>query len=630
MFNGLKKRLQWWKKKTGKEHVFLLLKILLVVYIGTYGIAFVMKGHANNEWVRLVCREYVYGPKNIVALVINKFVPGGMEVNSALVPQPEITPEPTAEEKAIRGLLDRYNKQAGIDEQLRAEYEAGGYTLEEPFVVVNPYGNSPLTALVMFDTEEDMLAGVKVIGKPQEEDVNFVFEKQGYCRKHVIPVYGLYAGYENRVVISVSIRGGQKRNKELKIYTEALPENYEKIHFNIYQRESSEGVAPGFNFSHSSIDDRGMKYAFDRYGNIRWLFTDDSLTVGTNYMNGRCVYRTFGGYAFGDAIIVKESYLGKIEQLFYLPNGMHHDLVYTNKNTLLATTGYGESWEDSVVELDVSNGNVVNSIYYGDLLPRGRNVDNFHNDFHNDFHDWAHVNAIVEYKDDYISSSNLQSAVFRHSRDGHLKWILSDPQGYPMYWQQYMLNPIGYDFEYPYNQHAVEVLPDYDDNDDTVDILLFDNGTNRNRMNKWLQEKIKLNEAVEPPLYSRLVHYRINEENMTVEQIWQYGKERTDLFSASRGDADLLSNGHILGCFNQERGRFDKENCYPWDTVYCEVDREGKVIWECYAASKAASNRYLDYRIARSEIYNADTDYLDLFVEPDNFIPNEIMKKYGY
>lgn len=628
MLSGLKERLQGLKKKTAKGYIFLFLKILVVVYIGTYGIAFAMKNHANNEWVRLVCREYVYGPKNIVALVINKFAPGWAEVNSVLVPQQENVP-PTAEEKAIRGLLYRYNKQAGIDERLRAEYEAGGYNLEEPFIVVNPYGNSPLTALIMFDTEEEMLAGIRVVGKQQEGDVNFTFEKQGYCRKHVIPVYGLYAGYENTVVISVSTRGGQKYNKELKIKTEELPDNYEKIHFNIYQGESGEGIAPGFNFSHSSIDNRGMKYAFDRYGNIRWLFADDSIVAGTNYMKGSCVYRAFGGVAFGDAIIVKESYLGKIEQLFYLPNGMHHDLVYTAKNTLLATTGYGESWEDSALEIDVNSGNIVNSIYYGDLLPRGRNVGTFHGDVH----DWAHVNAIVEYKDDYISSSNFQSAVFRHSRDGQLKWILSDPQEYPMYWQQYMLKPVGDDFEYPYNQHAVEVLSDYDNNDDTVDILLFDNGTSRNIMNEWLQEKIKLNEVVEPPLYSRLVHYRINEKNMTVEQIWQYGKERTDLFSSTRGDADLLINGHILGCFNRgELSLFNKVKLpYPiWDTVYCEVDREGKVVWECYAASKATSNRYFDYRLARSEIYNTNNDYLDLFVEPDNFIPDEIMKKYGY
>lgn len=587
MFSGLKTLLQDLKIKAGKS-MFCFFKFLAVLYIGLYGIAFVMKDNANHEWVKLVCREYVYGPKNILALVINKFVPGWSEVNSALVPRQENALESTAQEKNIKVLLNRYNKQADIDEQLRAEYEVGGYTLEKPFVVVNPYGNSPLTALVMFDTEEDMLAGIRVVGKQQEEDVNFIFEKQGYCRKHVIPVYGLYAGYENTVVIAVSTRRGQQYNEELKIQTEELPENYEKIHFNIYQSESRESIAPGFNFSYGSIDVRGMKYAFDINGNIRWLFADDSLDVGTNYMNGSCVYRTFGGTVTGDAIIVKESYLGKIEQLFYLSNGMHHDLFYTYKNTLLATTGYGESWEDFVVEIDVNNGNVVNNIYYGDLLPRGRKVGIAHGDLH----DWAHVNAIVEYKDDYISSSNFQSAVFRHSRDGHLKWILSDPQEYPMYWQQYMLKPVGDDFEYPYNQHAVEVLPDYDNNDDTVDILLFDNGTSRNSMNAWLQEKIKLNEAVEPPLYSRLVHYRINEKNMTVEQIWQYGKERTELFAPTRGDADLLTNGHILGCFNHERGIFDKvkETYYTWDTVYCEIDKDGKLVWECYAIKQLPIN----------------------------------------
>lgn len=628
MLSDFRNRIKYFKQRKIRRIVTSLFKVLVVTCIGTYVIAFAMKDSANNEWVKQVCREYVYGPKNIVALVVNKFVPGTMEVNSVLVPTPQNVAEMTAEEKSIRGLFDRYKKQAAIDEQLKKEYEAGGYTLDEPFLVVNPYGNSPLTALIMFDTEEDMLASIRVIGKSQEEDVSFDFGKQGYCKKHVIPVYGLYAEYENTVIISLSTRGGQKYSREVKIRTDSLPEDYKKINLITYHGKKSEDIASGFNFSHCSLDGRGIKFAFDKYGNIRWLFVDDSLFVGTNYMNGKCLYRTFGGFTSGDAIIVKESYMGKIEQLFYLPNGMHHDLFYTNDNTLLATTGYGESWLDSLLELDIDTGNIVNDVYYGDLLPRGRKIGLLHGDIH----DWAHINAVVEHQGNYISSSNFQSAVFKHSKDNHLKWILSDPQYYPMYWQQYMLRPIGDDFEYPYNQHAVEVLPDYDNNPDTVDILLFDNGSSRNDMNKWLQEKIKLNKVVEPPLYSRLVHYRINEKNMTVEQIWQYGKERPELFSCTRGDADLLYNGNILGVFNCDRGSIDKikEPYYYSGTVYCEVNRMGEVVWECYATNKATSNRYLDYRLSRNDIYNKENDYLDLFVETKNFVPDEILRKYGY
>jgi hypothetical protein len=39
---------------------------------------------------------------------------------------------------------------------------------------------------------------------------------------------------------------------------------------------------------------------------------------------------------------------------------------------------------------------------------------------------------------------------------------------------------------------------------------------------------------------------------MTVEQVWEYGKERgTELFSISRGSAYSLANGNILGTYSE-------------------------------------------------------------------------------
>lgn len=211
----------------------------------------------------------------------------------------------------------------------------------------------------------------------------------------------------------------------------------------------------------------------------------------------------------------------------------------------------------------------------------------------------------------------------RNSKEGKIKWILADPRDFTTYWQQYLLKPIGNDFEYPYNQHAVEILPDYDHNPDTIDILLFDNGSSRFLVNEELQKNIKLGKAVEPKLYSRLVHYRIDEKNMTVEQIWQYGKERPELFSPTRGDADLLDNGNVLGTFNRDFGIYK-------NSIYIELTSNKDIIWECYATSNLTSNNYFDYRLERLPIYNDDNDYMDIEKEMNNFVPMEVLKKYGY
>ncbi len=73
-----------------------------------------------------------------------------------------------------------------------------------------------------------------------------------------------------------------------------------------------------------------------------------------------------------------------------------------------------------------------------------------------------------------------------------------------------------------------------------IDILLFDNGQYRS---------FNLATAQSPlDWYSRVVHYRINEASMTVEQVWEYGKERgAATFSANRGSAYRLPNGDVLG-----------------------------------------------------------------------------------
>ena len=41
-------------------------------------------------------------------------------------------------------------------EELEKEFTSKGYTLDNPNIIVDPYHNSPLTALVIFETEEEV------------------------------------------------------------------------------------------------------------------------------------------------------------------------------------------------------------------------------------------------------------------------------------------------------------------------------------------------------------------------------------------------------------------------------------------------------------------------------------------
>ncbi len=144
---------------------------------------------------------------------------------------------------------------------------------------------------------------------------------------------------------------------------------------------------------------------------------------------------------------------------------------------------------------------------------------------------WAHVNS-VDYDptdDSIIISSRHQCAVVKIGRDKKIKWMISSPEGWREGWREKLLTPVDKegkplkceasacegDFDYTWTQHTAFRIDEKSDKR-YVYITVFDNGDARG--------------MDQPPLaemkYSRAVIYRIDQEKMTVEQLWEYGKER--------------------------------------------------------------------------------------------------------
>jgi hypothetical protein len=111
------------------------------------------------------------------------------------------------------------------------------------------------------------------------------------------------------------------------------------------------------------------------------------------------------------------------------------------------------------------------------------------------------------------------------------------------------------------------MLPEKDNDADTIDLLVFDNGQSRS----YLEET-----SVAPEdNYSRAVIYRINEKEMTIEQLWQYGKERGSAgYSTFLGSADYLPvTGNILVDF----GGMLRSEGIPVDSIISGVLGETQV-----------------------------------------------------
>lgn len=151
---------------------------------------------------------------------------------------------------------------------------------------------------------------------------------------------------------------------------------------------------------------------------------------------------------------------------------------------------------------------------------------------------WAHVNSVsYDPRDDsIIISSRHQSAIIKIGRDKKVKWILSDPSGWKGELAKKVLKPVDSNgkpltceahhcdggFDWTWTQHTGWLVPSKSTGGKTV-VTAFDNGDARG-MEQPAMPSMK---------YSRGVEYQIDEKNMTVSQMWEYGKERGfDWYSA--------------------------------------------------------------------------------------------------
>ncbi len=258
--------------------------------------------------------------------------------------------------------------------------------------------------------------------------------------------------------------------------------------------------------------------------------------------------------------------------------------------------------EDTIVGFNTETGEIEHIIDLKTIFHAARDMGDV------SLEDPMHLNAIVPVPgtNDMILSLRSQNAVARISwPDGEIKWIISETKGSTPMYDPYRLTPIGENYEQFYMQHAPFIMDDLDDNPDTMDILLFDNGNTRDLFHPELEPE---------DLYSRLVHYRIDEVNMTIEQIDQFGKEYAlGLFSNIRGDARVMDNGNWFGMFdvNTQTG---KEN-WSKAPAYIEVDENKDIVWmmQIYSYRDNANQEYYkDYKSWRLEIYNSNSNDLHI------------------
>ncbi|WP_268123495.1 aryl-sulfate sulfotransferase [Roseivirga pacifica] len=471
----------------------------------------------------------------------------------------------------------------------------------------NPSGLAPLTAYLNFETSKEANVSIKING---ENPLTKFFRNE--ATEHQVPIIGLYPGIVNEVDVFISDDNGNTISETVEIETPELPIYFPDIE--IVEKKTAL-MEPGWSMMTYQVglgEGQGFfaaPFVFDESGMVRWyLDIREVIQEGTAPLE----LLQNGNIFFGNGNSIMEyNFMGFKENQWDMPvnYAFHHDVIEKpNGNFIVAVDDHNLSTiEDIAIELDRTSGEVINRWDLREILDVDRNV------FVNDNVDWFHMNSVwYDEEDDAVIFSGRNQGAVKVTANNDLIWILGKNLG----WGQagvngdglntadYLFTAVDQDgvpypegvqngtvvideFEWNYGQHAVMKL-------ENGNIFLFDNGFGRNP---------------NAGLYSRGVEYKINEDDMTVQQVWQYGKERGAEFqSIIISDVDVMAttgNRVIFSGIN-----FDNRNSQIIEVTYpnSEVVFEAKINYKNTFASPngppTQATLEASYRSERVSVYS--------------------------
>jgi arylsulfate sulfotransferase len=425
---------------------------------------------------------------------------------------------------------------------------ASANSLGTATLVLDPNGRTPLAAelRVLFSGHADLAIAI-------EGEASWRVSSEG-TDGVTVPLLGFKPSHEYRVTVTLTIGSESQVLGPMTLVTPSLPADFPVIEL---VRSTPEKMAPGHTLFSSAATDTGTYLVvIDERGEVVWYYLVVGLADVRELPNGNLLF-------FDRDEIVEMTYLGSEvrrlkgaagehgynHEVFPAPNGN----LYTLGSSVKQVEGMRTSYDDAslrgtvevtdsvLIELD-AQGNELRRKALLDILDRERVAyDSLQPapvlDTQND---WSHANAVipVDHGSGFVLSARNQDAVFKLSQDwSELRWLLANPVGWSEAFRPYLLTPVrvpaGKEFRWPYHQHAPEQTRD-------GMLLLFDNGNHRATPGDGRTP------MTDETSYSRAVEYRIDEQAMTVQEVWSFEYPDARLFSFAMGDANLQADSNTV------------------------------------------------------------------------------------
>lgn len=496
-----------------------------------------------------------------------------------------------------------YN-QFEINKKLEKAVSNKEYTFDNAYVELNPYKISPLSAIIIFQTEKDEEIKVYVNDK-------FVTTMEA-TKFHSIPIWGLYEDFENKVKLESSTSSKEYTFKTEKSNLEYPLEVLEShpVNDDIYFMIASHST-------HLTAWDTDGKLRFYLVGknsmDVEWLDNGHFL-LGTPQGQAREQYVGF----------VEMDYLGKVYNYYTVKNGYSFEFqVLSNGNIMMAGGNVPVYMTHSMIHtINPKTAEVVDDL---DIYEIVKAIDPTFSDkylgagaIRNGFYYDEKTGDIV------VSFRNANTIWGLNYKEKKLNWVLTSPDN-PLFkadvWKDYLIETdTG---RYPMAQHSPQIV-------DGNKLFYQNNGYDRLSVNDYgKSDAANTYDAA----YTDCELLEIDKTTHKAKTVWVYDHNKewfSTKFGYARWNADgskLMNFGYIV---NDDYRKTDKPlldlEKAPTDTSHriIELDANDKVIFD--ARSYEGKYRAFKHVLYSATTKNIEVDQLTVL----NTIPKTELKTKDY
>lgn len=469
-----------------------------------------------------------------------------------------------------------FSGQYKLYQDLLSDYKKEKHTIDNPYVKVNPFLTSPQTAIILFETNKSESVSVTIKGK-HNDDLVINFEKS---KQHILPIYGLYAEYDNKVIIKTS-----SGTKELSIkILDKAPTADVEVDENKITNSNGE-----FYFATSSLGLSNI--AYDNYGEIRWWINIGYTKGMTMLKNGHLLLSSAneGPDLTSTSGVVEIDMLGFVHKEYEISGGYHHDgYELPNGNLIILTSKVdSESLADHIVEINRETGKVEKEWNLKDIV---LNIDK--NLLETGEITWGWINSVYyDEKTDalILSVRNQNSVVSIDYKTGNINWILGEKKYWTDKFEPYLLKGEGDDFIYPAGQHSVYINED-------GNLSIFNNGYNAFREETVTCKSLKNNES-----YAMV--YQLDIKNKKAKVLWKFGGK--EYFSYALSSFTYSTNKHRIfnsGWHFTDKVNYDDPSCTQfsndsYDAYIIDFDENNNIVNKLHVLEPK-------FEVIKANIYN--------------------------